>query len=218
MGVMTGEIRIGTYGWRHANESTSFYDPNLPPEWRLSWYANHFRIVVIPASYEVDAGKIERWLEDTDPAFRFILELDRTPLVAKTDDNYGLTLRATERLFNGQLDAFLYRPRRISGQHSKPPPIVPADLTNASFCVERGESRINEPVDAGSRFDDVAPGKSALDSVVYSSCIDLPQIRILLESMRQAQSKNQALIFTDEKSAYTDAQQARILNDLLTHQ
>ncbi len=218
MGVMTGEIRIGTYGWRHANESTSFYDPNLPPEWRLSWYANHFRIVVIPASYEVDAGKIERWLEDTDPAFRFILELDRTPLVAKTDDNYGLNLRATERLFNGQLDAFLYRPKRIPGQHSKPPLIIPADLKHASFCVEGDQSRINEPVEPGSRFDDVAPGKSALDSVVYSSCIDLPQMRILLESMRHAQSKNQALIFTDEKSAYTDAQQARILNDLLTHQ
>jgi len=57
-----------------------------------------------------------------------------------------------------------------------------------------------------------------LDSVVYSSSDNLSHMRIILENMREASDKRQALIFTDQQAGGSHAQQARILSDLLSTQ
>ena len=74
---MQHPLRIGTRGWRHEAWQGTFYDPGLPQEWQLSWYANHLRSVWVPADrlHAISLDEIAVWIEDTDPDFRFIVEL-----------------------------------------------------------------------------------------------------------------------------------------------
>ena len=67
---------IASYGWDHAAWSGSFYPDDLPPEWRLAFYANEFRAVVVPAAVwrGADAVLAGQWMEDTGKGFRFFLE------------------------------------------------------------------------------------------------------------------------------------------------
>lgn len=53
-----------------------FYPPDLPDEWRLCFYSNRLRSVLVPeqAWAAVGADTIAAWRDDTDPLFRFILE------------------------------------------------------------------------------------------------------------------------------------------------
>ncbi|GKT12488.1 MAG: hypothetical protein ISEC1_P1466 [Thiomicrorhabdus sp.] len=43
-------IQIGTYGWQHSNWSEVFYPSDLPAEWQLDYFANAFRVVLVPMS------------------------------------------------------------------------------------------------------------------------------------------------------------------------
>lgn len=67
---------IAAYGWEHALWSGVFYPDDLPPEWRLAYYANEFHAVVVPAQrwQHADAAEARRWAADCGPAFRFFFE------------------------------------------------------------------------------------------------------------------------------------------------
>lgn len=67
---------IASLGWDHAAWSGAFYPDDLPPEWRLAYYANEFRAVVVPAALwrGADAGTAAQWAADTAEGFRFLLE------------------------------------------------------------------------------------------------------------------------------------------------
>jgi hypothetical protein len=74
---MPHPLLIGTRGWDHDNWMGGFYPPELPREWRFCLYSNNLRAVLVPHDTwervaEVD---VQRWVEDSDPAFRFVLEL-----------------------------------------------------------------------------------------------------------------------------------------------
>lgn len=214
----SSEINIGTYGWCHPDWSGTFYDPDLPADWRLSWYANHFRTVVIPADYVLSADRIDRWLADTDPAFRFILEIDQTFLSADPAQPDEWSLKTIERLFSGQLDAVIYRSGRIDRSCKSPKWMCLPELEKASFCIGQNDVSKNDPKGWDFRYERRDAGELGLDYVVYSSSGNLSQMRIILESMREESDKRQALIFTDQQAGGTHAQQARILSDLLSAQ
>lgn len=86
---------IAAYGWDHAGWSGAFYPDDLPPEWRLIYYANEFRAVVVPAALwqQTDAATAARWAADTAEGFCFLLEAaDTAPPAALRDalaDRYG---------------------------------------------------------------------------------------------------------------------------------
>lgn len=69
-------VSIAAVDWDHAAWSGSFYPPDLPPEWRLGYYANEFPAVVLPPERwrAVDAAQVAQWLEDTGPRFRFFVD------------------------------------------------------------------------------------------------------------------------------------------------
>lgn len=71
---MAEPILIGARGWDDAGE---FYPDNLPEDWRLSFYANNLRAVLVPAETwkRADAAQARAWLEDTYEEFRFVLEV-----------------------------------------------------------------------------------------------------------------------------------------------
>lgn len=89
-------LLIGCRDWEPHAWEESFYPDDLPPEWRLSYYANQFRVVLVPAErlFSPDADP-EHWCTESDEGFRFICE---TPL--------GLDTRAAARAFLDRIAPF----------------------------------------------------------------------------------------------------------------
>ena len=68
-------LRVGSVGWHHDAWQNSFYPEDLPEDWRLSYYANEFSAVLIPAGYlQREDCDFEQWYEDVPEGFRFFLE------------------------------------------------------------------------------------------------------------------------------------------------
>ena len=68
---------IGTRGWSDVDRGDDFYPPELPADWRLSFYSNNLRSVLVPQELWSVTSRTDlaQWAEDSDPAFRFVLEL-----------------------------------------------------------------------------------------------------------------------------------------------
>lgn len=73
---MIEPILIGTRGWNHASGG-DFYPAELPDDWRFCYYSNNLRSVLVPQETWDSAQRVDvaQWLEDSDPAFRFVLEV-----------------------------------------------------------------------------------------------------------------------------------------------
>jgi len=76
---MTEPLMIGTRGWNHTSGG-DFYPSELPEDWRFCFYSNNLRSVLVPQELWVETKRadVAQWLEDSDPAFRFVLELPAT--------------------------------------------------------------------------------------------------------------------------------------------
>jgi len=70
-------VFVAAYGWEHPGWSGSYYPEDLPDDWRLDFYANEFRAVVVPAArWRADAAEAAvAWYEDTPAGFNFFLEV-----------------------------------------------------------------------------------------------------------------------------------------------
>lgn len=68
---------IGTRGWEHAPWLGDFYPGELPPDWRFCYYSNSLRSVLVPQEIwpATDRAQVAQWAADSDPAFRFVIEL-----------------------------------------------------------------------------------------------------------------------------------------------
>ena len=73
---MVDPILIGTRGWSPASGG-DFYPPELPDDWRFCYYSNNLRSVLVPQETwdGVQPAEVPQWVEDSDPAFRFVVEL-----------------------------------------------------------------------------------------------------------------------------------------------
>jgi hypothetical protein len=80
--IMT--LRIAPRGWDHAAWVGSFYPEDLPPEWRLAYFSNEFRAVVVPAKtwWDAEPAALAHWLEEVGTRMRFYLELPERPVTA----------------------------------------------------------------------------------------------------------------------------------------
>lgn len=67
---------VGSLGWDHAQWVGLFYPDDLPEDWRLTYYANEFRGVLVPAASwrSTGADTLSRWLGDVPDRFLFFLE------------------------------------------------------------------------------------------------------------------------------------------------
>ncbi len=71
-------FRIMSVGWDYLEWTGAFYPDDLPPDWRLAYYANEFPGVLIPDRLwlTVGSGTLESWVDDVRESFRFYLEVD----------------------------------------------------------------------------------------------------------------------------------------------
>lgn len=69
-------LELGARGWRHASWCGSYYPDDLPEDWQLSYYANEFRVVLVPADYWQwpNGYEVDEWIDAVDEGFRFYLE------------------------------------------------------------------------------------------------------------------------------------------------
>jgi len=74
---MTEPLMIGACGWQHAVWAGSYYPDELPDDWRFCFYSNNLRSVLVPGDTWRSTARtdVEQWLTDSDPSFRFVLEL-----------------------------------------------------------------------------------------------------------------------------------------------
>ncbi len=74
---MKESILVGARGWDHETWSGGFYPAELPRDWRFCFYSNNLRAVLVPSGTwaGVDTREVAGWVEDSDPAFRFVPEL-----------------------------------------------------------------------------------------------------------------------------------------------
>ncbi len=74
-------LTVGARGWEHEGWNGRFYPADLPPEWRLAYYANEFQAVLVPP--EAWAGctqaQLVQWRADVRGDFRFFVELACDP-------------------------------------------------------------------------------------------------------------------------------------------
>ncbi len=72
------ELLVTTRGWQHPNWDSTFYPDDLPDDWRLSYFANHFAGVLIPRDdcEKLDVARVEAWLDELEDDFDFYLEVD----------------------------------------------------------------------------------------------------------------------------------------------
>ena len=70
-------ILVGARGWDHDDWSGGFYPDDLPRGWRLTYYANLLRAVLVPGETWDGANTevVRQWAADCDESFRFVLEL-----------------------------------------------------------------------------------------------------------------------------------------------
>jgi hypothetical protein len=75
--AMPRQLLIAARGWDHDGWAGSLYPEDLPSEWRLSYYANEFRAVLIPFGswVAVSAESALHWRNEIHANFRFFLEL-----------------------------------------------------------------------------------------------------------------------------------------------
>jgi uncharacterized protein YecE (DUF72 family) len=76
---MSESLLIGARGWEHEAWLDNFYPAALPEDWRFSYYCKMLRAVLVPQALWANASRetVAQLVEDSDPAFRFVLELPR---------------------------------------------------------------------------------------------------------------------------------------------
>ena len=72
-------LLIGACGWSHSNWVADFYPEDLPLDWRLSYYANEFPVVLVTEEeWRLPEADATSWCEESEESFRFVLELTAT--------------------------------------------------------------------------------------------------------------------------------------------
>ncbi|GIS91068.1 MAG: hypothetical protein CM1200mP20_11090 [Pseudomonadota bacterium] len=93
--------------------------PNYRRKWRLTYYANLLRAVLLPEStgVKLDATLASAWFEDTDVGFRFVVEVSAGLVKHVSDHRVGLEgwLKGI-RFLGGQVAAVLVRPSPTNGR------------------------------------------------------------------------------------------------------
>jgi len=71
-------IEVIARDWDRPDWRGEFYPEDLPEDWRLSYFANAFESVLVPATswHEAPLERLAQWAKDVPDRFRFYLELD----------------------------------------------------------------------------------------------------------------------------------------------
>ena len=89
-GTFACEVLVGARGWEHEAWTGRFYPGDLPEDWRLTYYSNAFRSVLVPAERlaSVSGNELRRWPQEVPEEFLFYLEVSRHLMVAMDSSRF----------------------------------------------------------------------------------------------------------------------------------
>jgi len=211
-------LRIGTRGWCYQAWEGAFYDADLPPEWQLSWYANHLRSVLIPADgfHQMSPDRVRCWVEDTDPEFRFIATIDPVQFPPDCREAMLPDLKALVAAFGEQLDALVIDVGNTLSASQRFLEKLRSTFPDLPVCLE-GLPAHELPHGFGGCFNGAEDFLSANSpyTIVHQSEGDLVTVRTIIETMQRSSIEAGALIFSDPSRAFDHAGGARTVADLL---
>ena len=211
-------LRIGTRGWCYQAWEGTFYDVDLPPEWQLSWHANHLRSVLIPADglHQMSPDRVRCWVEDTDPEFRFIATIDPVHFPPDCREAMLPDLKALVAAFGEQLDALVIDVGNTLSASQRFLEKLRSTFPDLPVCLEGLPAR-ELPDGFGGCFNGEEDFLSANSpyTIVHQSEGDLATVRTIIETMQRSSIEAGALIFSDPSRAFDHAGGARTVADLL---
>jgi len=72
---MANPIELAAYGWERADWLTDYYPEDLPEDWRLDYYANEYRQVLVPATYWNDSPDTSDWADLAGQGLEFYFQV-----------------------------------------------------------------------------------------------------------------------------------------------
>lgn len=199
---------VGARGWDCPAWEGAFYPDDLPPEWRLSYYANEFNAVLLPVDLWslADSDEIESWIDDVHEAFRFFLELPVGAWATSADRILDVVVRLGDAcggilLLDSQL----------------PDDPMPADIVSSLYLAQA--EAVGTRV-AGFRYLPAGRGqKLKPDFLLIDDAPqwDLPAIRQLITIMESPSTVtySQGLFFTGDAISASKLQQVRVMVELM---
>ena len=96
-------LLIGAKGWDHHEWENTFYPDDLPKDWRLTYYANEFRAVLVPQDtwLAIEQNEINQWFEETGEQFIFFFEVGSKKVTQETLSEYQKKLAALLNALQG---------------------------------------------------------------------------------------------------------------------
>jgi hypothetical protein len=159
-------VRIGTMGWQFENWNKSYYPEDIPPQWKLGFYANDFTAVVVPESLWVDVelNQLAEMAEDLHEDFALYFQINSLP---PSDDKINqVKTDFSENFYGFLVEAGI--------------DFSPAAIGDNGFIFPSGMEKGD-------------CSWSVLEKVTQSDCVirvsGEPQIRYLKEQFEQARGK-----------------------------
>lgn len=132
-------LLIGACGWSHASWAVDFYPQDLPLDWRLSYYANEFPVVLVTAKeWNLAGAEASQWCEACDASFRFILEISANSAEEAATQLYKATA------FGDRSVGILLR-TNVNSDVQTLQSLLDSVIAISPLCVDFG---INNPVDS----------------------------------------------------------------------
>lgn len=212
---MSADLLIGTVGFEHPHWAGGFYPEELPADWRFCFYSNKLRAVLIPPteSARLDAASAQQWVDDSDPAFRFVLGLDDSWLDANTR---AVRLAAVAPLHPQIAGWFWHSGGRAPAAEALA--LIEALTPIAPVCVDTPMTHLaRDDVALLWDADNVPAPHAGGQFLVALTCVREPRrLRAILETLArwQGDTRHAALFFQDEKAG-DSALQARLLADMM---
>ena len=223
--MLKTDLLVGAIGWNNDLWQNGFYPEELPQDWRLGYYSNHLRAVLVPAEIWRDPDTdAEQWLDDIYPEFRMVLTWDpgeADPLENVTeflhqsspiDANVDAYLVVLDRPADNSMERAIrrlsgHRPVSLVGRNYTAPDITPglSEIPGIGQCWLPDCQ--DKPADRG-RFLVALSGES-----------NAKAIRGIIEEIDRwpdtvTDASGAALFFTGESGAEV-AQQARTIAELM---
>jgi len=202
-------LLIGCRDYDHPGWTPEPFPPELPPDWRLTYYSNALSSVLVSARgcASLDRERAAAWRDDVGPDFRFVLEID--PWSPELDPGSGW------QQFASRLEPLLGKTWALITSREAPVSWLRACAGYAAMpvCAPAGEVGWNDRV---WRPRDEPPPVSTQGALVALLPDGNPrELRMVIERLAQQECAHTGLFFTDPAHAWRVAMQARQLADLM---
>ena len=228
---MNEPLLIGTRGWNHASGG-DFYPAELPDDWRFCYYSNNLRSVLVPQEAWDSVSRVEvaQWLEDSDPAFRFVIELPATLGSPLTQDKCEQVLAQFLETLEPVAPRMAGLLLRIAADAEVRPDGLESFLNRltdiAPVCVDLPEGSWRTPAvhavlarqGAGLAWHcapETAPQPGGRLMVALAPPAPAREVRRFIEGLAQWQGENGVAGLFFDAAAAKAAQEARIIAELM---